>query len=120
MTDGIALANLSSEGFTRHVPFRIDTRSAPASNALLSLARAPGGKLWLGGAFKVIPSEKQWGRLAAVNVDTGKVAWKVDTEQPLIDDAKKLAFQIGANADDVSMILVLSRKTWTKCTDLCG
>ena len=44
----------------------------------------PGGKLWLGGAFKVIPSEKQWGRVAAVNVDTGKVVWKHDTEQPLI------------------------------------
>jgi PQQ-dependent dehydrogenase (methanol/ethanol family) len=44
----------------------------------------PGGKLWLGGAFKVIPSEKQWGRVSAVNVDTGKVAWKHDTEQPLI------------------------------------
>ncbi|MYM37213.1 diguanylate cyclase [Duganella sp. FT94W] len=48
-TDGIALANLSSEGFTRHVPFRIDSRSAPASNALLSLARAPHGRIWLGG-----------------------------------------------------------------------
>lgn len=48
-TDGIALANLSSEGFTRHIPFRIDSRSAPASNALLSLARAPQGKIWLGG-----------------------------------------------------------------------
>ncbi|MET0323097.1 MAG: diguanylate cyclase, partial [Duganella sp.] len=48
-TDGIALANLNSEGFTRHVPFRIDRRAAPASNALLSLARAPGGRLWLGG-----------------------------------------------------------------------
>src|SRR5262252_5434549 len=47
-------------------------------------AKYPGGKLWLGGAFKVIPSEKQWGRLAAVNIDTGKVAWKVDTEQPLM------------------------------------
>jgi PQQ-dependent dehydrogenase (methanol/ethanol family) len=44
----------------------------------------PGGKLWLGGAFKTIPSEKQWGRVAAVNVDTGKVAWKHDTAQPLI------------------------------------
>lgn len=44
----------------------------------------PGGKLWLGGAFKVIGSEKQWGRLAAVNLDTGKVAWKADTDQPLI------------------------------------
>src|SRR5437867_3674466 len=38
----------------------------------------------LRGAFKVIPSEKQWGRVSAVNVDTGKVAWKHDTEQPLI------------------------------------
>jgi alcohol dehydrogenase (cytochrome c) len=44
----------------------------------------PGGKLWLGGAFKVIPGEKQWGRVAAVNVDDGKIAWKFDTEQPLI------------------------------------
>ena len=48
-------------------------------------AKYPGGsKLWLGGAFKVIPSEKQWGRVAAVNIDTGKVVWKHDTEQPLI------------------------------------
>jgi alcohol dehydrogenase (cytochrome c) len=48
-------------------------------------AKYPGGsKLWLGGAFKVIPSEKQWGRVSAVDVDTGKVRWKHDTEQPLI------------------------------------
>ena len=47
-------------------------------------AAYPGGKLWLGGAFKTIASEKQWGRLSAVNMDTGKVAWKVDTEQPLM------------------------------------
>jgi PQQ-dependent dehydrogenase (methanol/ethanol family) len=51
-------------------------------------ANYPGGsKLWLGGAFKTIPTEKQWGRLSAVNVDTGKVAWKYDTEQPLIGGA---------------------------------
>jgi len=47
-------------------------------------AKYPGGKLWLGGAFKAIPGEKQWGRVAAVNIDTGKMAWKYDTEQPLI------------------------------------
>jgi PQQ-dependent dehydrogenase (methanol/ethanol family) len=47
----------------------------------------PGGKLWLGGAFKTIPGEKQWGRVAAVNIDTGKMAWKYDTEQPLIGGA---------------------------------
>jgi PQQ-dependent dehydrogenase (methanol/ethanol family) len=44
----------------------------------------PGGKLWLGGAFKTIPGEEQWGRLVAVNVDTGKIAWGVKTPQPLI------------------------------------
>jgi PQQ-dependent dehydrogenase (methanol/ethanol family) len=44
----------------------------------------PGGKLWLGGAFKVIPSEKQWGRLSAVDLHTGKIKWQVDTPQPLI------------------------------------
>ena len=45
----------------------------------------PGGsKLWLGGAFKTIPAEEQWGRLVAVNLDTGKVAWGVKTPQPLI------------------------------------
>ena len=50
-------------------------------------AKYPGGKLWLGGAFKVIEGEGQWGRVAAVNVDTGKMAWKFDTEQPLIGGA---------------------------------
>jgi PQQ-dependent dehydrogenase (methanol/ethanol family) len=45
----------------------------------------PGGsKLWLGGAFKVIPGEKQWGRVAAVDLGTGKVVWKEDTDQPLM------------------------------------
>ena len=50
-------------------------------------ASYPGGKLWLGGAFKVIENEKQWGRLSAVDYNTGKVAWKFDTEQPLIGGA---------------------------------
>jgi glucose dehydrogenase len=48
-------------------------------------AAYPGGsKLWLGGAFKTIPGEDQWGRLVAVNLDTGKVVWGVKTPQPLI------------------------------------
>ncbi|MFZ2295182.1 MAG: PQQ-binding-like beta-propeller repeat protein [Polaromonas sp.] len=50
-------------------------------------AAYPGGKLWLGGAFKVIEGEEQSGRVAAVNVDTGKMAWKFDTAQPLIGGA---------------------------------
>ena len=44
----------------------------------------PGGKLWLGGAFKVIPGEEQYGLLVGVNLDTGKVGWSVKTPQPLI------------------------------------
>jgi len=47
-------------------------------------AAYPGGKLWLGGAFKTIPGEEQSGRLVAVNLDSGKVAWTVKTPQPLI------------------------------------
>ncbi len=44
----------------------------------------PEGKLWLGGAFKVIPSEEQWGNVTAVAYDTGKIRWKVKTAQPMI------------------------------------
>jgi alcohol dehydrogenase (cytochrome c) len=44
----------------------------------------PEGKLWLGGAFKVIPSEQQWGNVTAVDYNTGSIRWKVKTEQPMI------------------------------------
>jgi alcohol dehydrogenase (cytochrome c) len=44
----------------------------------------PGGKLWLGGAFKVIPTEKQSGNITAVNYDTGKIRWQVKTPEPMI------------------------------------
>jgi PQQ-dependent dehydrogenase (methanol/ethanol family) len=44
----------------------------------------PEGKLWLGGAFKVIASEEQWGNVAAVDYNTGKIRWKVKTAQPMI------------------------------------
>ena len=44
----------------------------------------PGGKLWLGGAFKVIASEQQWGNISAVDYNTGKIRWKVKTQQPMI------------------------------------
>jgi alcohol dehydrogenase (cytochrome c) len=44
----------------------------------------PEGKLWLGGAFKVIPSEEQWGNVTAVEYDTGDIRWQVKTPQPMI------------------------------------
>ena len=66
-------------------------------------AKYPGGKLWLGGAFKVIPSEKQWGRLAAVDIDTGKMVWKVDTEQPLIGGVLATAGDLVFNGEGNGM-----------------
>ena len=44
----------------------------------------PQGKLWLGGAFKVIPSEQQSGNITAVDYNTGKIRWQAKTPQPMI------------------------------------
>ena len=44
----------------------------------------PEGKLWLGGAFKTIPTEEQWGNVTAVDYNTGKIRWQVKTPQPMI------------------------------------
>lgn len=51
----------------------------------------PGGKLWLGGAFKVIPSEEQWGNVTAVDYGTGKIRWQLKTPQPMIGGAPATA-----------------------------
>jgi alcohol dehydrogenase (cytochrome c) len=74
-------------------------------------AKYPGGKLWLGGAFKVIEGEKQWGRLAAVNVDTGKIAWKFDTEQPLIGGAIATAGDLVFYGEGNGLFRALHAKT---------
>ncbi|MBV9633123.1 MAG: PQQ-binding-like beta-propeller repeat protein, partial [Methylobacteriaceae bacterium] len=42
-------------------------------------AKYPDGKLWLGGAFAVIPSEEQWGNVTAVDYNSGKIRWQVKT-----------------------------------------
>lgn len=57
-----------------HQPMTYTVRSTPY----------PEGKLWLGGSFDVIPEEEQWGNVSAVDYDTGKIRWKVRTEQPMI------------------------------------
>ncbi|MBE9636947.1 pyrroloquinoline quinone-dependent dehydrogenase [Salipiger mangrovisoli] len=44
----------------------------------------PEGKIWLGGAFKVIPEEEQWGNVTAVDYNTGAIAWQVRTAEPMI------------------------------------
>jgi glucose dehydrogenase len=60
-----------------HQPMTYHVESAPY----------PSGKLWLGGAFKVIPGEEQWGNVAAVDYNTGKLVWTVKTQQPMIGGA---------------------------------
>jgi len=77
-------------------------------------AAYPGGKLWLGGAFKVIPTEKQWGRLSAVNLDTGKVAWKFDTEQPLIGGVLATAGDLVFNGEGNGFFRAFDAKTGKK------
>ena len=57
-----------------HQPMTYHVQSAPY----------PNGKLWLGGAFKVIPSEQQSGNITAVDYNTGKIRWQVKTPQPMI------------------------------------
>ncbi|MEP3280008.1 MAG: PQQ-binding-like beta-propeller repeat protein [Stappiaceae bacterium] len=57
-----------------HQPMTYTVKSSPY----------PEGKLWLGGSFDVIPDEAQWGNVSAVDYNTGKIRWKVRTEQPMI------------------------------------
>jgi PQQ-dependent dehydrogenase (methanol/ethanol family) len=69
-------ANLSlTYAINLHQPMTYHVESSPY----------PGGsKLWLGGAFKVIPTEEQWGNVTAVDYNTGKIRWQVKTPQPMI------------------------------------
>ena len=77
-------------------------------------SKYPGGKLWLGGAFKTIAGEKQWGRLAAVNLDTGKLAWKFDTEQPLIGGVLATAGDLVFNGEGNGLFRAFNAKTGKK------
>ena len=47
----------------------------------------PGGKLWLGGAFTVIPGEESWGNVTAVDYNTGKISWQKKTPLPMMGGA---------------------------------
>jgi len=47
----------------------------------------PGGKLWLGGAFKTIPGGKQTGNVTAVDYNTGKILWQQPTDEPMMGGA---------------------------------
>ena len=44
----------------------------------------PQGKLWLGGAFTIIPGSTSFGNVTAVDYNTGKIKWQVKTPEPMI------------------------------------
>jgi alcohol dehydrogenase (cytochrome c) len=85
-------------------------------------AAYPGGsKLWLGGAFKTIPTEGQWGKLAAVNVDTGKVVWDFKTEQPLIGGVLATAGGLVFNGEGNGLFRAFDSTTGKKLWEFqCG
>ena len=64
-----------------HQPMHYKTHYAPYER----------GRLWLGSAFVAIPGEAQWGTVSGVNLQTGKIAWQVKTEQPMIGGATATA-----------------------------
>ncbi|MEY4729213.1 MAG: hypothetical protein RL020_371 [Pseudomonadota bacterium] len=81
----------------------------------------PNGKLWLGGAFKTIAAEKQWGRLSAVNVDTGKIAWAYDTEQPLIGGVLATAGNLVFNGEGNGLFKAFDSRNGKKLWEFqCG
>jgi len=85
-------------------------------------AAYPGGsKLWLGGAFKTIASEQQWGKLSAVNVDTGKVVWDYKTEQPLIGGVLATAGGLVFNGEGNGLFRAFDSTTGKKLWEFqCG
>jgi PQQ-dependent dehydrogenase (methanol/ethanol family) len=47
----------------------------------------PGGKLWMGGTWKAIPGEEMSGNVTAVDYNTGKIKWQVETSLPMVGGA---------------------------------
>jgi PQQ-dependent dehydrogenase (methanol/ethanol family) len=70
---------------TQHLAFALNLHQP--MNYFVESSPYPDGKLWLGGAFKTIPSEQQWGQFVAVDYNTGKIKWKVKTPEPMIGGA---------------------------------
>jgi alcohol dehydrogenase (cytochrome c) len=60
-----------------HQPMTYQVQSSPY----------PGGKLWLGGAFKVISTEESFGNVTAVDYNTGKIKWQKKTPLPMMGGA---------------------------------
>jgi PQQ-dependent dehydrogenase (methanol/ethanol family) len=69
------------------------------------------GKLWLGGTFKAVPGEAQWGTFTAINLNTGKRAWQVKTEQPMIGGALATAGNLVFTGEGNGMFKAYNART---------
>jgi len=84
-----------------HQPMYYEVRSVPWRK----------GRLWLGGAFKVIPGEKQSGNLTAVNIDNGKIAWQHKTEKPMIGGVLATSGNLVFSGDADGFFFAVDSKT---------
>ncbi|RLA19882.1 MAG: quinonprotein alcohol dehydrogenase, partial [Gammaproteobacteria bacterium] len=84
-----------------HQPMYYESRSVPWRK----------GRLWLGGAFKVIPGEKQSGNVTAVNLNTGKIVWQHKTEKPMIGGVLATSGQLLFSGDAEGYFFALNSKT---------
>src|SRR5206468_6649642 len=69
-----------------HQPMHYKTHYAPWEN----------GRLWLGSAFVRVPDDKggysgEWGNVNAIDLNTGKIAWTVKTDLPMMGGATATA-----------------------------
>ncbi|MGF6780620.1 alcohol dehydrogenase (cytochrome c) [Paraburkholderia sp. GAS334] len=93
----------------------------PMTYQVEDVAYPGGSKLWLGGAFKTIPSEAQWGKLSAVNIDTGKIAWDFKTDQPLIGGVLATAGNLVFNGEGNGLFRAFDAATGKKLWEFqCG
>jgi len=90
-----------------HQPMHYEVKSAPWAK----------GKLWLGGAFKAIPGEDQWGNVVGVDLNTGKIAWEHRTDEPMIGGtlatAGGLVFTGEANGTVLGLDAKSGKKLWS-------
>nr|SAJ59294.1 pqq-dependent alcohol dehydrogenase type 9 [uncultured bacterium] len=87
-----------------HQPMFYEVRSVPWRK----------GRLWLAGAFKVIPGKKQSGNVSAVNLDTGKIIWQFKSEQPMIGGTLATAGNLLFSGESNGYFFALDSRTGKK------
>src|SRR2546426_41314 len=86
-----------------HQPMHYKTHYAPWEN----------GRLWLGSAFVRVPDDKggysgEWGNVNAIDLNTGKIAWTVKTDLPMMG---------GATATGGGLVFTGEGNGWFKAYD---